>query len=297
VKEGLVNIREFSARLKLHPRAVILQGRIKFRVKNAGGLPGLTPHYAMPECPIVQYVGANVVEEPNAAEIEFQLLENEFPLSSALLPFSQKAGNLVQLIYGQRGKGPTQGAYRVLREAAAAFGRIGERGEVFLVAFPILTPDKFGINSGRFYFLGMWAVDGTPIYLNPDAVDGKVFLAPYPTEQKERMATNAPAVAAAAVWYNAVSSALRATGLKGQKLHQAVLKARARQLVEEGTAPSLEAGLAMAETEAPKTPQEAQSGASTAQGPTGAATTAQTDSQDVKASRQRAGARARGREA
>ena len=250
-----MNTAELAQKLHLHPRAVVMSGTITLRMKNQGALPGLTPHYARPGCPVVSYAGANAVEEPSAAEIEFSFQESGFPLPSAMGAYSPKQGNLVQLMYGRNGAAPTQGAYRVLREASTVLSQVAEaKREVYLATLPILTPGQMGVTSGRHYLLGAFNGDGVALYLNPDAIEHQVLKAEFPAHQKERSTGGVSREPeASASWYEALASAMAtATGLKGDKLYEVVLRARAQQLVDQGRAPDLKAGLAQAAQEAPK---------------------------------------------
>jgi hypothetical protein len=123
--------------------------------------------------------------------------------------------------------------------------------EVYLATLPILTPGQMGVTSGRHYLLGAFNGDGVALYLNPDAVEQQVLKAEYPTHQKER-STGGVSREPEPSWYEALASAMAtATGLKGDKLHEVVLRARAQQLVDQGRAPDLKAGLAQAAQEAP----------------------------------------------
>jgi hypothetical protein len=249
-----VNPVEFAQKIQLHPRATVLLGVVETRTKNKGALPGLSPHYAMTGCPLVHYAGSNATAEPNAAEIEFLFQETAFPLPSALSSYSPRQGNLVQLTFGRNGEAPTQAAYRVLREASGVLNQVGSR-EVFLVSLPILTPGQYGVMTGRQYFLGLFNTDGTPIYLHPDAVDQGVFKAPFPIHQSQKGPTtvqDATTAPGQVHWYQSLTSALSGvTKLKGKALHETVLKARAQQLVDQGVAPSLEAGVAIAKQDLP----------------------------------------------
>lgn len=256
-----MNLVEIAAKLVLHPRAIVMLGTCDIRMKNSGSLPGLTPHYAMQGCPVVQYNGANAVEDPAPANIEFAFQETSFPLPSALQGYNAKQGNVVQLLFGRNGQAPTQPAYRLLREASAKVNAVAaSKRQVFLVSLPILTPGQMGITTGRHYLLGLFEVDGTPIYLHPDAVAQGVFKAEYPADQRERSTAAQPAAPVVASWYEPMAAALSSVGLRGKELHETILKGRAQQLVDQGVAPSLEAGLALARQDAPAQSEAAPNG-------------------------------------
>jgi hypothetical protein len=248
---------ELAKQLKLHPRAVIMRGRIEPRSKNQGTLSGFMPHYATVGCPLVQWSGANALPEPSAAEIEFGFVEQGFPMPSALAA-SPRQSNLVQLVFGGMGQSPSLGGYRVLREAGDALKRISdEKRELLLVALPLFIPAKFGAAGGKLYFVGAFGTDGVPLYLHPEAV-GKILTTDFPANQKERsvapeLAQPIPSPAAEASWYKELAVGMgAATGLKGHKLHEAVLRARAGQLVDRKVAKDQKEGLGMARTDADK---------------------------------------------
>lgn len=240
-----MNTTDFAARIQLHPRAIVMLGTAEGRMKNGGTLPGLTPHYAMPGCPLIQFNGANALEEPNPAEIEFSFQETGFPLPSALQSFSPKQGNFMQLMFGRNGQAATAAAYRVLREASSKIAPyIGSNRQIFAVSLPILTPGSLGVTAGRHYLMGLFETDGTPIWIHPDAKS--VFKAEFPADQRERSIAGAPSAPAAGSWYEPMRAALAYTGLKGKKLEDQVLKVRAGQLVEQGVAPDMKTAMAIA---------------------------------------------------
>lgn len=244
-----MNVTEFAAKIQLHPRAIVMLGTIEIRNKMGGSLPGTTPHYAMAGCPIVQRNGNVIVEDHNAAEIEFHFQETGFPLPSASLSYSPKQGNIVQLMFGRAGMAPTQNAYRILFEASAKINQmVSTKRQVFLVSLPILTPGKMGVTTGRHYLLGIFETNGTPIWIHPDALQN-VLKAEFPADQMERStaATAAPAVPESthAAWYEDTKQKLASSGLKGHALHTTILRNRALFLQDKGIAPSYEAGLAL----------------------------------------------------
>lgn len=246
---------ELAARIELDRRAIVMGGTLTPRLKNNGGLPGLTPHYAMAGCPVVRYTEQGAaVEEPNSAEIEVSFVEMGFPLPSALSGYAPKQGNLIQIMFGRNGQSPTQAEYRVLREAGTLIGRaLDAKREVVVASLPILSPGQMGATVGRHYLIGLFDAHGKALWLHPAAVERGVLKAPWPEHQKERSVLEAPIPAAAAApWYEPLAKKLREAGIKGKALHETVLKARGQQLVEMGVAPSLEAGTAIARLEAPE---------------------------------------------
>jgi hypothetical protein len=175
-------------------------------------------------------------------------------------------------MFGRNGQAPTQAAYRVLFEAAAKLNVVLQaKRQIFAVTLPIMTPGQYGVVTGRHYLLGLFETDGTPIWIHPDAVAQNLFKAEFPADQHERStaAEQAPAPqAVTTAWYETMKTALAVTGLQGQALHETILKARANQLVEQGAAPTVEAGLALAALDAPK-PSETPAAATTTPKPAG----------------------------
>jgi hypothetical protein len=234
---------------------------------------------------MVQWSGANALPEPSAAEIEFSFVEQDFPLPSALSALSPRQGNLVQLLFGGNGQTPSPGGYRVLREAGEALKRIADaKRELYLVSLPVFTPGMGGVASGRHFFVGVFATDGVPLYLHPDAV-GKILESDFPADQKERsiapeLPQPIPSPAAEANWYKELAVGISAaTKLQGHKLHEAVLRARGGQLVDRKVAKNQTEGIAMARTDADKflAPQALPSKAGRALIAAGAKATARTN--------------------
>lgn len=247
---------ELAAKVELDRRAIVMAGVLVPRTKNNGALPGLTPHYAVPGCPVVRYTEAGAaVEEPSAAEIEVSLQETGFPLPSALAGYAAKQGNLLQIMFGRNGQPATQAEYRVLREAGTLLGRALEaKRELVVASLPILTPGMGGVTTGRHYLVGVFDTHGKAVWLHPAAIERGLLKAPWPEHQKERSTAEArvPETAPAAPWYEPLARKLREAGVKGKALHETVLRARGQHLVELGVAPSLEAGVAIARMEAPE---------------------------------------------
>jgi len=245
-----MNATDLARRLKLHPRALVLTGKISERKKNSETLSGFTPHYAMKGCPIVQYQGANALEQPNTAEIEFVFNEADFPLPSILPP---KSVNLAQLVFGREGQAPSQGAYRVLREAGSLLKTLADsKRDVYLVAMPVFKPGQYGVASGNLYPLAVLGAEGTPLWVHPEAQE-RVLTCDYPAQQKERSLAETRSEErtereAMEEWYRPLARALQ-VHLKGDALHDAVISARAQQLVDRGSAPSLKAARTLIERE------------------------------------------------
>lgn len=257
---------ELATKIKLHPFANLRVGQFSSREKSAEGgakFPALIPHYAAQGCPRVNWNGDQAVREAQGAQIEvhFALSTSCYPGGPGCIPYSSvKKGELVQLTYGRQGVPPTSGAYRTLREAGATVERImASRQEVYMVSYAAQSPGQYGAVSGRFHLLGIFSLTGETLWLNPEAVRDGLIEAEYPVSQRERSVAedpHAPTQAAAPApvtddWFNRLSKTL-APYVDTKSLRDAVLKARANELVEKGAAPSPEAALAMATADATK---------------------------------------------
>lgn len=235
---------ELALAIKLDSRASLLHGQLEARSK--GPISGFTPHYATAGCPVVEFLGdGRARPEPQGAEIEFLLVEDDFPLPRTRTSFAAKQGNLVQLLYGRQGQAPTGGEYRVLREAGVRIQQTFQtRQPVYLASLPILTPDRYGIMSGRHYLLGLFDNSGQALWLNPAGLEGHVLTAAYPESQRERSCEDlAQAVEHGTEWYAALRTrAIKLVEKAGEKptegrVHNEVVTLRAQLYVEQGLAP------------------------------------------------------------
>jgi hypothetical protein len=231
---------ELAQQLRLDSRAILMHGRLEGRPKVDHS--GFMPHYATNGCPLVEYqADGRARPEPQGAEIEFLITEDDFPLPRAKAAYSQRQGNLVQLMFGREGEAASAGELRVLREAGLQLQAVQlSRAPVYLAALPILTPDRFGIMSCRLYLLGVWNDAGAPLWLNPLALDSQVLLdTNYPDSQRERSCeadAAAPAREAAtappAEWYGSLRiAATKAIEHAGDKptegrIHKEVIERR-----------------------------------------------------------------------
>lgn len=230
-----VDTRGLAERIRLNPRAVILVGSLHRRSKLSNKLKGLTPHYAMSGCPEVQYRDdGTALSLPNGAEIEFDIEEWTAPLRAANGGSPSVRPSIVQLVFGGRGLPPSQAEYRILREAGSVIDAAiaHEREDFVLVALPLVTPAQYGM-SGRYYFLGLFAVDGHPIFLNPAAVQEGFIECPWPEAQQERAAAD---VVDGDSWYDEVLAVAAELTSDPERLRAAAVKARARALRSAGLA-------------------------------------------------------------
>lgn len=263
---------EFAAKIHLHPCAFVRVGRITDREKSTGEaktkFSGMVPHYATSGCPLVEWNGDQPIQVGNGAQIEFHFEEDlaaSFPgyENGSWIPYNGlRKGTLVQLTYGKQGVSPTTGGYRVLREAGMLLNKVKASGKkVYIVSYSWLSPGSMGSVVGRFHLLGIFSLEGEPLFLAPEALDNGIFKADWPTDQKERSLAGSlgaqAAVKAEAGWYEdlkAVVLSMTPTA-KGAGLHKTILNARASQLVQRGLAPDLETALITVAAEVPSVPE------------------------------------------
>ena len=233
-----MNAHQLATNIHLSPRAIILSGTIMGREKKSesGPISGFTPHHAIAGVPTVPYDG----DEPAPTHQVGACIECAFTEQNLIPSVANSYGralNLVHLIFGNASQGPTSNELKVLREAGQILQANAGKA-VYLASLPVLSAGQYGVAQGRHYVLGLFNADGAPLFLNPAAVDAKVLTAAYPQNQKTRnLQAIAPAPAPKVVgpsWYDAAAQAIGAfSGLKGDKLHKAVLEARAKQLGKE----------------------------------------------------------------
>lgn len=248
-----MNSIELAKKISLDPRAVVLTGTFRERVKNSdsGQISGFLPHHAMRGCPVLQFGadGELVPVQPEAGAIEADFSEQPMAETSAITNSYGRPLNMVHLMFGRQGVAPNHGEARVLKEAGETFRRaIGQ--VTHLVALPVFTSAQYGVAAGRLFPLGLFTQNGDAIWVNPVAT-GKLLKADYPSTQVQRSVAATPAVQASAQpkanWYELTSTMLaKSTKLTGKKLHDLVLDSRANQLVIAGQAPDLAAGLRQA---------------------------------------------------
>ena len=259
---------EFAAKIHLHPCASVRVGRLTDREKATGEaktkFSGLIPHYATGGCPLVEWNGDQPIQVGNGAQIEMHFEEDlaaSFPGfdKGSYIPYNGlRKGTLLQLSYGKQGIAPTTGGYRVLREAGMLLNKLKASGKkVFLVSYAWLSPGSMGAVVGRFHLLGLFSLDGEPLFIAPEAIDNGIFKAEWPADQKERsLAGSLGAQAAAqaeAGWYEDLKGVVLSINpsAKGDNLHKSILNARASQLVQRGLAPDLATAMITVTADAP----------------------------------------------
>ncbi|WP_415907036.1 hypothetical protein [Oleiharenicola sp. Vm1] len=248
-----MNSIELAKKISLDPRAIVLTGTFRERVKtsDSGQISGFIPHHAMRGCPVLQFGtdGELVPMQQEAGAIEADFSEQPMPETSAITSAYGRPLNMVHLMFGRQGVSANPGEARVLKEAGETFRRtIGQ--VTHLVALPVFTSAQYGVAAGRLFPLGLFTQNGDPIWVNPVAV-GKLLKADYPATQVQRSVAATPAAQVVSQpktnWYELTSATLaKSTKLAGKKLHDLVLDTRANQLVIAGQAADQATGLRMA---------------------------------------------------
>lgn len=252
-----MNSSDLAKAISIDPRAVILTGALRERVKNSdnGQISGYQPHFTMKGCPLVAFdaAGEPLPSQSEASAIEADFAEVPRPEMTALLASYGRALNMVHLVFGRQGVPANPAESKVLREAGEIFKR--HTGQpAHLVTLPVLSTAAYGVAAGRLYALGLFSPQGDALWLNPAAV-GVFFKATFSDAQRYRSLTPAPIAAPApaapkANWYELMSSTLgKSTGLKGAKLHNLVLSSYADQLLIQGKATDKTSALALAKQE------------------------------------------------
>lgn len=259
---------ELAAKIQLHPCASIRVGRLTDREKTTGEnkakFSGLIPHYSVGGCPLVEWNGDQPIQVGNGAQIEMHFEEDltaSFPgfEKGSWVPYNgMRKGTLLQLTYGRQGISPTTGGYRVLREAGMLLNKVKASGKkVFLVSYAWLSPGSMGAVVGRFHLLGLFSLEGEPLFIAPEALDNGIFKAEWPTDQKERSLAGSLGAQAAAQaetdWYEDLKGVVLSINpsAKGAELHKSILNARASQLVQRGLAPDLATAMVTVTAEVP----------------------------------------------
>ena len=237
-----MNPTDLASKLKLHPRAVLFTGNLRERTKNstAGAISGFTPHYAAKGCQPVPYSPAG---EPEPVQNEGAAIECDLAEQTPIMPSSfasyGKPLNMVHLIFGSNANQPNNTEYKLLREAGEILrGALGR--PVHVAAVPVLSSGQYGVATGRLYLVGVFEIDGRPLFVHPNAV-GSVLSSEFPAAQKIRstqaaapVAAQAPAAPVGPNWYDTMADTLAtALRLKGAKLHEAVIATRAKHIASE----------------------------------------------------------------
>lgn len=259
-----MNATELASSIKLNPRAIVLSGSIQERMKNSdtGMISGLSPHYATKGIPTVPFEGDEPAPHLHmGASIECALQER--PLLPKVAASYGTPLNVVHMIFGTQALAPTQNEYRLLREAGQILKANAGR-PIHAACLPVLVSGQYGVAQGRYYLLGLFDEQGHALFINPVAKEAQVLTADFPQAQKVRTTSDqAPQVAqpiqqapAGPNWYETLSSNIATfSGLKGKKLHEAVMETRAKQLVKDkGLKPKDAATQAQADFEALKNP-------------------------------------------
>jgi hypothetical protein len=216
---------DLAAAIKLHPRASVLSGTLAIRHKNQRTLRATTPFHLVAQNPVVEYLPDGRAEpRPNAAGIELSFDEDDNQLG--LLSGYRRTSNFLQVSFGASNHAPTQAQYACLREAGSILDRLAtSQTPVHAAVYPVLFPTQHGATSGAYIIMGVFGVDGTPFWLNPDAVAVQGLQSAWPADQQVRRWSDAPASASGADAVKDVHAVLTAVGLEGDALLAAMVKA------------------------------------------------------------------------
>lgn len=256
-----MNANDLAQKLSLNPRAVVLVGTLRERMKTSevGQISGFAPHSTVRGCPPVQFDanGEMLPGTHEAAAIEADFTEQyQRPELAAIAGGYGRALNMVHLLFGRAGTAPNAAEAAVLREAGETFRRSLGR-PTFLVAVPTLAAGSYGVAQGRLCPLGLFSDSGEAIWLHPIAV-GTLLKADFPATQLHRSLTPkppapviVPVVAPEPHWYEKLTAIWKAKQPRftPAKLHETVLDRRAERLVDDGLAKTKTEGLAIAKRE------------------------------------------------
>ncbi|AHF94983.1 hypothetical protein OPIT5_00175 (plasmid) [Opitutaceae bacterium TAV5] len=237
---------ELARKIDLSPRAIVLTGRIRERLKKS--MSGFTPHYPIKDSPPLEYgqdlTVVNQLTEGSAIEADFAEAVNETVLSLAAT--YGRTSNMVHLQFGRQGTPASATEARILFEAGEAFKRSAGQ-PTHLAALPTFAPGAYGAVAGRLVPLGLFSETGDPVWLHPAAV-GTLLKAAFPVSQKFRTLSPAPVVEAPPEpaftpvenWYEVMRTNLaKTTKFTGMKLHNTVISSYANMLVVQGKAPDI----------------------------------------------------------
>jgi hypothetical protein len=193
------------SQIRLHPRASLLKGEFFERKKAGGTFSALMPHYATSGIPPVQFeaeTGEPINIQGHGAEIELNFREND-PCIQTLTARHFSNHILVQLMYGKRGESASKSACRVLREASTCFTKlIDTKKELYLAGLFVLKVSG-GSSDGLLIPLGVFNLDGTTIWVNPEAIELKLLSTTFPNTQIEQNSKDE------AHWYDRIRDNLR----------------------------------------------------------------------------------------
>ena len=234
-----------TRQIRLHPRASLLKGEFFERKKAGGTFSAVIPHYATSGIPMVQFAsdtGDPINIQGHGAEIELNFREND----PSIQPMTTRHFSnhiLVQLMYGKKGESAPKAACRALREASTCFAKlIDGKQELYLAGLFVLKVSG-GSSDGLLIPLGVFSLDGTTIWINPEAIELDLLSAPFPDAQIEQ------SIKDEAHWYDRIRDSLRHL-FHDEELHDRILESRAGALLESGKVKTKKSGLTLAAKEA-----------------------------------------------
>lgn len=234
-----------ARQIRLHPRASLLRGEFFERKKASGTFSAVIPHYATSGIPVVQFEAATgdpINLQGHGAEIELNFREND-PIIQPLTNRHFSNHILIQLMYGKKGENASRGACRILREASACFSKlIDSKQELYLAGLFVLKVSG-GSSDGLLIPLGVFSLDGTAIWINPEAAELGLLVSPFPDTQVEQNSKDE------AHWYDRIRDNLKHL-FQDEELHDRIVESRAGALLESGLVKTKKAGLALATKEA-----------------------------------------------
>lgn len=247
----MLELRELHTRIRLHPRAILLAGTLDDKLK--GGLPGSQPHYIGSGVTRVAFndaTGDPIVINPGSIQAEVKLKEMEHPMPSVYCGGSPD--NTIQLTIGERNCGQVAiHLVRVIREFGEVVRRLSDsKAHVIVAGLPTQTPGNYGVPVGRIFPMGIFALDGSPLWIFPDALLAGVIKSPYPAGQKERATSQMGAVGTSGKpqWYESLENV--ASMVNGVKTpydkQQFIFNLHAQNLVKQLQAKSVHEGMIMA---------------------------------------------------
>jgi len=231
--------------IKLHPRVSLLRGEFFERKKAGGTFSALIPHYATNGIPAVQFdknTGEPINIQDHGAEIEINFRECD-PKIQTLNARHFSNHILVQLMYGKRGESATKSACRILREASTCFANLINTKKVLYLAGLFVLKVSGGSSDGLLIPIGVFNLDGTTIWVNPEGIELDLLTVQFPNmqvEQNSKDETN---------WYDRIHNNLKHI-FCGKELHGRILESRANTLLEVGKVKTRKAGLVMASKDA-----------------------------------------------
>lgn len=235
-----------SHQIKLYPRASLLKG-VFFEHEKTNGVTinPLVPHYVTSGVPVVQFEsgsGEPVNIQDYRAEIECNFRETDSKIQSIATRLC--TGHiLVQLAFGKEGGNLTKANCRLLREASGYFSKlITSKNEIYLAGLFILKTDGDS-NDGLLVPLGIFSLEGHSVWINPEAIELGLLVAPFPSAQVEKSTKDK------SHWYDRIYESLEHL-FHGEELHSKVIEARAEILLESGKVKTKKAGLTLATKEA-----------------------------------------------